>query len=145
MYYATWLMPAIQVVVSVPEFQTTQAVSKRLNVPLETVQKSLQTLSDIGLVELENGRWRSTHRSLHTPKTSQFVKTYHSNWRLRAMHRAQESIEEGVHYTAVCALAKKDIVRLEQLTQEFIQQTRAVIEPSPEEEVVCMCVDIFKV
>lgn len=144
-YYSAWFFAAIHICLAVPGLQSPKAISARLGLPLDLVKSCLQTLSQIGLAVEEKNSWKTTHKSIHLPRHSPFAKTNMMAWRHKAIERAQIAIEDGMHYTAIHALAKKDILRLMELLKEYIEKSRAIVEPSPEEEVICFTCDLFKV
>lgn len=145
-YYSSWLLSAIHIGIAIPEFQSPKILAARLGVPVELVTNGLKTLESLELAEQTTGdKWQITKKSIHLPRFSPFQKTHHLNWRFRAIHRAQEGQEKGVHYTSIYALAKNDIARIEEVIRECIEKTRKIVEPSPEEELVCFTCDLFRV
>lgn len=144
-YYSHWLGAAVHVLCSIPKFQTPEALAARLGIPVAHVQATLKELDDIGLVRFEKGKWLLKNNSLHLAKSSPLLRQHLINWRYRAVLNAQLPQEENVHYSAVHALSKKDIEKLRLMVINFLEQTRRVVAPSPEEEAVCLNLDFFTV
>jgi uncharacterized protein (TIGR02147 family) len=147
-YYSNWLYSAIHTLVSIPEFQTESAISARLQVPLATVHASLVELEKMKLVARVNGRknaWTITQWALHNPSNSPHTWMHHANWRQRALLKTQIPQSETIHYTALHTLSRKDIVKLKTLANQFIQESRDLVRPSKEEELVCITLDLFTV
>jgi hypothetical protein len=48
-----------------------------------------------------------------------------------------------LHYTAVHALSIKDVERVKEIMIGAIRQSREVVKPSPEEELICVACDVF--
>jgi hypothetical protein len=70
---------------------------------------------------------------------------HHANWRQRALLKTQIPQSETIHYTALHTLSRKDIVKLKTLANQFIQESRDLVRPSKEEELVCITLDLFTV
>ena len=144
-YYSHWLGAAVHVLCSIPKYQTPETLASRLNLPVANVLATLKELEDIGLVRQEKGKWQLKNNSLHVSKSSPLLRQHLINWRYRAVLSAQIPQEENVHYSAVHALSKKDIEKLRLIIINFLEQTRRVVAPSPEEEAVCLNLDFFTV
>jgi uncharacterized protein (TIGR02147 family) len=144
-YYSSWQYLAIHILISIPEFQNIRAISERLQLSQESVLHTLQYLQQLGLAELKAGQWKSTRREIHLPRESHFISLHHSHWRRRAVDNAFLNRKDDIHYTGVSSLAAKDIEVLRQMILKFIDDSRKVIGPSQEEEMICLAIDLFKV
>lgn len=144
-YYSSWQYLAIHILISIPEFQSVSAICTRLQLSEENVIRVLQYLQSLGLADYKQGRWKSTRRQLHLPKESHFISLHHGNWRRRAVDNSFLSRPEDVHYTGVSSLAKRDVETLRQLALKLVDDSRAVVGPSSEEEMMCLSIDLFKV
>ncbi len=142
-YYSHWLGAAVHVLCSIPQFQSAEALAQRLSVPLTNVQSTLKDLEAMDLLKIENGKCHLKNNNLHVAKTSPVLRQHLINWRYRAMLSAQLNQEENVHYSAVHALSKKDCEKLRALIIGFLEQSRRLVAPSPEEEAVCLNLDFF--
>lgn len=143
-YYSSWMYLAIHIATSVPDLQSDRAIAERLHVSVDAVQRALQFLRRLGLVENEGGNWRSTNRQFHLPRESQFVSLHHGNWRRRAVDNAFLQNAEDLHYTGVSSIARQDIEVLRARILELIDESRTIIGPSKEEELICFSVDLFR-
>jgi len=144
-YYSSWHLAALHILTSVPRFKSEAALSERLGLPLPFLRKSLEQLESLGLVTRISGGWGFGAGKLHLPKTSLLTGVNHSNWRARAVWDAQNPDSEGLHYTVVHSHSRKDFEALKQKILEWIDESRELIDPSPSEEVTCLCLDLFPV
>lgn len=144
-YYSAWYLSAVHTLLSIPEFRTEKAISQRLNLPLALVQSALGTLESLDLVQRRGAAWAVKRFDLHLGNRSLFAANYHCNWRQKAIIRIQEQHAEDIHYTGVHTLSRKDLERVKELIRECIERAREVIAPSPEEELICFSVDLFRV
>ncbi|MGZ3774418.1 MAG: TIGR02147 family protein [Pseudobdellovibrionaceae bacterium] len=143
-YYSSWHWMAIHIATSVPEFNTVEAISERLNLPLELVKKTLNQLLDMGYVEKKKDKWSYAGSNLHLSNESPSVVVHHTNWRQRSAIDSAMPSDNSIHYTSVFSLSHRDYQFLKERILEWIDESRAIIGPSPSEEVVCFCVDFFK-
>lgn len=143
-YYSSWLYSALHMLISVPEYQTPSRLTGRLGVPLKSVSLGLSQLAALGLAKESQGRWTATKKVVHVSNKSLFNVLNHSNWRHRAVLDAAQCSPGSIHYTAIYSLSLKDKARLKNLLLELIDKSRAIVEPSKEEDVVCMAFDFFE-
>lgn len=145
-YYSTWMFSAIHVLLSVPQFRTVDAISKKLNLPSKQVEQILGQLKDFGFVSLKNGLWTYTKGSVHVHKNSPYVSQHHQNWRQQAvMSSSNHSVENKLHFTSVMSLSLKDFDQLKGEITDFINEKLKKLESSEEEEMACLCMDFFTV
>ena len=144
-YYSAWYWGAIHLAVSVPALRTADAIASRMRLPLAVVQSTLAGLAKMGLIESTSKGWSLSQRNVHLPRNSFLHGINHANWRRQAVIRTQEGDPEGVHYTAIHALSRNDIAKLKAMILNFIEESRAVVAPSEEEDLLCISCDLFTV
>lgn len=144
-YYSSWHWSAIHIIVSIPEYQTATAISKKLGLEENFVQVCLVTLENFGLIKNENDRWKMTNKHIHLSKNSPMNSVQHSNWRQRAVLKTQDPDHKGLHYTVVQSLSREDYEKLRDLWLDTLDKYRATANPSKEEELVCLTLDFFKI
>ncbi len=144
-FYSTWQYLAITIVVSIPQYRTAKAISHRLGLSQEVVEKSLSELTQLGMVEKSANEWKLINSMIHLPKDSKFNSLNHSHWRNKAVQDSLLSENKSVHYTSVCSLSLEDAEKLRQLMFQFIDESRKAVAPSKEEELYCLTCDWFKV
>lgn len=142
-YYSNWYMSAVHILTTIAAYQTPDALAKRLNADKSYILSILDELRRLGFVVSEGERYRSAVREIHVEKGSPLYISNHFQWRTRAMARIVEGGASSVHYSAVHALSRKDIETLRELMLDFIEKSREVVAPSPEEEAVCIACDFF--
>jgi uncharacterized protein (TIGR02147 family) len=146
LYYSNPLYALIHVMTSIPEYQNIANIANRLKITSHQVAKVLSELQKMELVtKKRTGAWTPTERNLFLPKQSPFMHMHHSNWRVRALLDIQQERSEGIHYSTLHALSGTDAELFKQKILEFLKETKNLVEPSPEEEVVCFCLDYFKI
>ena len=145
LYYSTWYWSALHVITTIPEFQTTQSIAQKLCIPIETATRCLKSLEEQGLITQDSNRWKWISGDIHIPKNSPLIGMHHKNWRDKAVQDSLEPKTEGIHYTTVSSLSKKDFDLLKEKILEFIDETAKITGPSKEEELICFTCDLFKI
>jgi uncharacterized protein (TIGR02147 family) len=144
-YYSNWQWAAVHVVTSIPGFQTSEAVAKRLGLPRSTVDMILLGLHEMGIVSKSSqGLWRPQRSDLFLERDSVMNFTNHWNWRQKALEDIQNVNEDSIHYTALHALSERDVEKFKALLLDFIETTRALVTPSPEEDFIAFTCDFFR-
>ena len=142
--YSSWEPLAIIIALSLPSIKTSSEIAERLQLKKEHVEIVLNQLKEIGLTEKNGSEWRATEKNIHVPKTSRFNALNHSHWRQKAVQSSFMQ-NDDIHYTSVCTLSKADISKMKQMLLEFIDRSREIVAPSPEEELYCLTCDWFRV
>ncbi len=143
-YYSSWLWAALHFLVTIPKYQTAKAMAERLHLPLSMINEHLTKLKELGIIHEENGQWKTSHLEIHLPKNSYMTSMNHSHWRQRAILDSQDYLSDGLHYSALYTLSKRDY---EVLRQQFLKQIddfAKVVRKSAEEEIVVFATDLFK-
>lgn len=144
-YYASWYMSAMHVLTSIDHYQTPDALAERLRLPKSQVLSHLDELVRMGFIQYDKNRFKSLVQSIHVEQGSPLNLCNHFQWRHRAMAQIIENDRKGLHYTAIHALSLSDAKLVREMALKFIQESRAVVEPSKEEEAVAICLDMFPV
>jgi uncharacterized protein (TIGR02147 family) len=144
-YYSSWHYAAIHVLLSIKQFQTREAIAKKLDVPLPRVDQVLEFLAKTGLCRKEGVRNLIVKPLLHLDKSSPLISKHHTNWRLKTMMALDQNNDENLHYSSVFTVSKKDFPRVREIVAEALTKALKVINPSPEEEVAAICIDLFKI
>lgn len=145
LYHSAWYWNALHMIVAIPHFQTTHAISQRLGLEPARVVECLQQLEKMHLLKQKAGRWQITNKSIHLDRSSPMRESHHTQWRQRAMLDIQKRTENSVHYNAVFAISVEDAKRLHDLITQTIMRSREIIAPSAEEDLYCMSTDFFRV
>lgn len=144
-YYTAWFWSAIHILVSIPQYQTVEAISARLHLSPEIVRSVLLSLERLHYVSQRNNRWWFNASEIHLPWNSPLVSLHHGNWRQRAVINSQDPTTDGLHYTVVQSISKKAFAEIKQKMLEFIDELTKIAGPSKEEELIALTCDFFRV
>jgi hypothetical protein len=145
LYYSAWYYTAIHMLVSIPAYQTVEAISKRLQLPEALIHSVLETLEQFGYVKKENRKWKYLGGEKHISKESPLVALHHNNWRQRAVIDAQSPLTRGLHFSVVQSMSREIHEELHQKLLQFIDEASRLAGPSREEELVAIGIDLFEV
>lgn len=143
-YYSSWQFSAVHVLLSIPQFQTREAIANKLELPLVKIDKILSFLVEAGLCKKVGQRYFIVRPLLHLDKTSPLISKHHTNWRLRSILSLDQEKDENLHYSSVFTLSEKDYPRVREILAKALSEALKVITSSPEEEVATICLDLFK-
>lgn len=145
-YYSAWYYAAIHILVMVPEYRTRDAISKYLKLPLEKVSEVLKFLISVGLVKREGSKYSPGVSRIFLGSDSPMIARHHTNWRMRAIDSLDRDIRNDLHLSTVLSFSHEDAVQIKEFLVKSIQKAREIAAHSPkDEEVQCLCVDLFKI
>lgn len=143
-YYSTWVYAAIHVACMI-KAQSPEDLVGILNLKLSFIKKILNELYVMGLIKPEMNLYVSTSKNVHLPSEHEYEKNSHMIWRNRCIQFFQEGHDEGLHYSGIHCLAKKDIEKIHLLLKEAILKTRDLIAESPSENLAVFCLDWYAI
>lgn len=143
-YYSAWFYSAIYVILSIPEYQSIPLIARRFNLPEDIVAGVISFLEESGLIEEIDGRYTPTKKRIHLNRESTFIQRHHINWRSQALNSVEKNLATDLHFSTVVGLSKKDIEKIKEIFLKAIENSREVIRPSLEEEIIAITLDVFK-
>lgn len=143
-YYSSWTYAAIHILTSIPEFQTVDKIVERLRLSRERVQENLHFLVETGLVLTQGGRYIIGTTRIHLDADSLQVRRHHYNWRSQSVISVDRGFKEDLHYSNVVSIAKDDVPKVKEILIKAIEECRAIIRESPEEDIQVITIDSFK-
>lgn len=142
-FYSSWLYSAIRLSCSIGEGLTLEEIVEKFNLPRETILKALEFLRETGFVKQEGVRYVMGSQYTHLGKSSPYLVRHHSNWRLKALQRADLLTDQELMYTAPFSIAHKDFEVLREHLVQVIQDFLKIVKSSHGEEVACFNMDLF--
>lgn len=143
-YYSTWFYSAIYIILMIPKYQSIPAIANRFNLPEELVVKVLNFLEESGLVEVKGGKYLPTKKRIHLDRNSIFIQRHHINWRSQALQSVEKNLSDDMHFSTVVSLSLSDFEKVKEIFVQAIENAREIIRPSPEEEIVAITIDAFR-
>lgn len=144
-YYSAWYYTAVHTLLSIPEFQSRDAISKRLALKSAKVADVLEFLVSAGLAtDLGGGRFKPGLTGIHIGDNSPFAQKHHSNWRIKAIDSLDQLEPDELHFSSVGSVGRKDLPRLRAIMTKAIEEIRATLKDSPDEILFCYNLDLFR-
>jgi len=143
-YYTAWYWSAIHVILGIPQYQTVPSIAQRLSLPESFTEYCLQQLKALNLVSQKGPHWERLVNHLHLPKSSPLTGVQHNTWRMKAANNALFGNPESFHYSAVYTMSVKDYETIKMQLQDLIVEIRQRVDRSPEEDVVSIGLDCFR-
>jgi uncharacterized protein (TIGR02147 family) len=144
-YYSSWMYIAVHMAASLTPSKTPAEIARYLSLPARQVLETIEFLTSIDLVKLENGVVRMGPAHLHLPNDSVLIRTHHLNWRSKAQQTLDLKSPKNLHYSVVYSISKADAALLRNKILDLIQENLKVVAPSKEEILIANTIDFFEI
>ena len=144
-YYSQWYFSAIHIALTIPELQTRDSLIKYFSLPAHVISEALDLLISSGLATQEGLKYKPGSTRIHLGSDSPLIAKSHINWRLQAMRSLEQQNDSDLHYSSVVSISHDDVLKIKADLIKQIENTKAVVKASPEEELCCFALDFFKV
>jgi len=119
-------------------------IAEALAIPPQKVAEVVRFLISTGLIVEKIGRLAMGPASIHLGSDSSMISKHHTNWRMRAIQSLDVPRAIDLHYSSVVSLAASDVPRVRAALVRALEEVRAIVKPSPEEEVYAYSLDLFR-
>ena len=136
---------AAHALIAVPEYQTREAISGRLGLPVQKIGEALEFLRAAGLARSEGERFVPGVTHTHLGADSPLIAMHHANWRLRAIESFGRQTEHALHYSSVASLSREAVSEVQRALVKALDAVRGSIDGSKDEAVWSVCMDFFEV
>ena len=143
-YYSSWHYQAIHMALTIPELNSREAISQRLQLPLKKVDEILHFLVENNLIKKKMNKYETTDLWLHLDKSSPMISKHHTNLRMKSIQSLDNTHKHDLHYSAVFSCANKDLPKLQEMLLKTLSEFNELVRPSKEEELACFNLDLFK-
>lgn len=144
-YYSCWQMGATHMLLSLPSFQTRDAIAKRLGLSQNRADEILATLVELGICQKTGQRYSLLEGSLHLDRNSPFIIQHHTNWRMCALRSFDSMANEDLHYSGSLAISKLDFLKIREILTKALSEGIEVAKESKEEDLAAICIDFFMI
>ena len=132
-YYYSWLYSMVRLLTAVERFQTVEAISKELGLPINKIRNILDFLISRGLcVESEN-RIKYGPVSTYIEASSPLVARHHLNWRQKTQERFENIREQDLIFTFPGVISEVDAYKIREKIVQLIEEIKKISDPSPSE------------
>jgi uncharacterized protein (TIGR02147 family) len=122
-----------------------EELSEELGIHLQKVKETVIQLCEIGLLRREANKYLTGTTRLHIPKGSPYISRHYTNWRMKAIDKAEDILDDELMFTSVAAISENDVSKLKEKILSLISDYSKQVAESGAEKVVCLNIDYFKV
>jgi len=144
-YYSAWYIAAVHVMLTIPKFQTREALATHLKLSPMIVADTLDFLISVGLAVRNGSKYAAGLASIHLEKESPLISKHHTNWRMAAVRALENGTSDNLHYSSVFTISETDFQKIRGDLVKAIEKNVATIKDSPEETTVAMTLDLFRI
>ncbi len=146
-FYSSWIYGIIHVILTIPELQNAEAISKYLGLSVRRVGEILDFLVSVGLaIKAENNRYDIGTARIHLGSDSPLISKFHTNWRVKAIQSLEkESASDDLHYSSAITVSKEDAIKIKSILIKYIQEIKLIVRDSSAEVPFCFNIDFFKI
>lgn len=145
LYYSSWVNSAIHMLAGLEEMNSASDIANRINVPTAQITETLELLRKMKLIKKEKNHWKTVNGHTHLSRENPMTSVHHSSWRQRANLNCSLSETEGIHYTSIQSHSYIDFEKLNNILMQAMDESRKSIQHSPDEDVSCICIDLFRI
>lgn len=143
-FYSSWHYSAVRLLSNLPKSNTLHSLKQQLGLPLNTLNKMLRFLTDAGIIEETDGKFRTLLSKIHVSSTSPFIWKHHQNWRVKAMERYQQISDDELFFTSPLTINSRDIAEVKKKILKLIQEVSQTVEKSDPDTLCCLNIDWVK-
>lgn len=143
-FYSSWHYSAIRLATSIPGISSVEALAERFHLPMATAKKIVDFLLQEGLCVDEKNKLKMGAKRTYLDQESPFIARHHSNWRMKGMEKMIAPDKDEIFITSPMSLSKQLISEIRAEILEFAVKISDQVKPSPEEELACLNIDLFK-
>ncbi|HMN68945.1 MAG TPA: TIGR02147 family protein [Bdellovibrionales bacterium] len=142
-FYSSWHYLAVQIALTIPEYQDHDSLAKALDLPSTLVAEVLQFLCETGLVEKRGSKFFPTATQIRLGNDSHHIRKHHTNWRIKALESLDRESLNDLHYSGVVSLSEVDVVRIKDTLLKQLKENLKVIADSKEQKLYVLNLDFF--
>jgi uncharacterized protein (TIGR02147 family) len=142
-FYSSWIYSAIRLYCSIAptSFET---ICEVFQLTKSRALEILNFLCETGLCIKNDDGYSMGQQSTFLPRNSPLIMKHHTNWRLKALDRAEKGIEDELFYTSPVSMSEKDYESFRLRLTALIKEFSSTVKDSKEEQVACLNIDFFK-
>jgi uncharacterized protein (TIGR02147 family) len=144
-FYSSWIYSAVRMCCTLGDGLTVDEIALKLQTERDIIIKALNFLRETGFVKQNGACYVIGTQYTHLAKSSPYLTRHHSNWRLKALQKADQISDQELMYTSVFSISKKDFETLRESLVLVIQHFLKSVKASEGEVVACFGLDLFKV
>jgi uncharacterized protein (TIGR02147 family) len=143
-FYSSWVYSATRLLSSLRPLQIEDLVQE-FNISRDRAAKISNFLVATDLCVKSSDGIRMGSRSTFVPRSSPFISKHHTNWRTKALEKAEQDLETDLFFTSPVSMSEADFQKFKVKLTELIKDFSSTVKDSPAEAVACLNFDYFRV
>lgn len=143
-YYSAWQYPAIRILTDIPNVNSADVISQRLQIPKNQVMKILDFLIENHLVVKKGEKLSMGPAHIYLPPSDPSANRNLQNWRQLGFQKMNFQSDETFFYSGQYALSQEAAELIRKMLPDFIENILKIVRPSASETTRCMNVDFFE-
>lgn len=143
-FYSSWIYSGVRILASCEKFDDAEAISRRLNLPRNQVQKVLDFLLSYGLLIQKNKELVLGPAKTFIGSSNLLTVKHHQNWRLQGFNRMVQDESKNLFFTGPMSLSFSVAEKLRQDLSNLLDEVYKVVPPSASETTRCLNIDWFE-
>lgn len=143
-FYSQWYFSAVRLAASLDELATAESIARRLQLPVDVVERALAFLLSARLVTREGTRYVVATKRTHLGASSPLAAVHHRTWRTKAMAMYDHIKPSDFVFTSVIALSAQDVSKVRELLSQSVTNVANIVTPSASETLATFNVDFIE-
>jgi len=143
-FYSSWIYSGVRILASCDGYDDAAAISGKLNLPRNQVQKVLDFLLGHGLLVQKKGELQLGPTTTHIGSSNLLTVKHHQNWRLQGFNRMVQMEEKNLFYSGPMSLSEEVADKVRQEILNLLDHVYKVVPPSKSETTRCLNIDWFE-
>jgi uncharacterized protein (TIGR02147 family) len=144
-FYSSWIYSAIRLYCSLSdEGQTLERISEQFDLSRAKASELVRFLVGAGLCEKKHEAYFMRAQRTVLENNSPFSVRHHTNWRLKALQKADSLSEAEFMFSAPFSISHEDLAQFRESLLVLIKELYARVKDSKAETLACFNVDLVK-
>ncbi len=145
-YFSSRYYMAIEIITSIPEYQTLEAICSYFSITEKRALKVLDFLCQKHLIRKEGNKFiRGNIDKIFISKNQAVKNNYFRIWRNRAIDSFENQEENNLHLTQILSISKREKENMGKLIVEKLTEIHEKCQKGPSEILTCVNLDFFTV
>lgn len=142
-YYSDWTYAAVFNMAATGELNDLNFSCTKLGITKLQLNLIIEFLLEVGLLKKSGQNFETGQVSIHVDNSSPFLRSYLTNWRIRAIQKLDPQNPTHLHLTAAMSMSKDVAAQVRQDILKMIESINKEVMPSESEVVRCLNIDWF--
>lgn len=144
-FYSTWLYSAIRLSCGIGNGFSAEEIKRKFHLSQQRTIHMLDFLVRTGLIIQKEGAYHMGPQRTFLARNSPMIGRHHSNWRIKAIERANDLAENELMFTGPLTCSQRDAAQIREKLAKLIQEISDIVKDSPSEELIYFGLDFLQI